>query len=297
MDKVAYYFDGDDGMYNFSVLKNRPILSKYDLCIIGNLTHCVFDENLSNIAYFLCIKDGVDFLIKTDCILSFDDAIVVGNRECIISAHDMDFTSLKTVADKEVYLDNGHHIGKVTDIVFDAKGKVAKLVVDDLSLKTSDVAGVGDILLVKSNSKKPKKAKRVDILSLATEDKPVAILDGDNLLDATTSLEDGTGNASDNITAPQPTEQPQWLNQSTSQSADGSVVVSVTPTLHVAGQKTQVPPRIISDYNFLLGRNITENIYSYNGELIAYKDTPVTVAIVDKARTSGKLLELTLHSK
>ncbi len=283
-------------MYNFSILKNRPILAKDDLCIIGNLTHCVFDENLNKIAYFLCIKDGVDFLLKTDCILSFDDAIVVGNRECIISAHDMDFTTLKTVANKEVYLDNGHLVGKVTDIVFDAKGKVAKLVVDDISLKTSDVAGVGDILLVKSNTKKTKKAKRVDILSLATEDKPVAILDGDNLLDATTSLEDNVDGASED-TALRSVQQPQGLNQSTSQSVDGSVIVSVTPTLHVAGQKTQVPPRIISDYNFLLGRSITENIYSYSGELIAYKDTPVTVAIVDKARTSGKLLELTLHSK
>ena len=187
-------------MYNFSILKNRPILAKDDLCIIGNLTHCVFDENLSKIAYFLCIKDGVDFLLKTDCILSFDDALVVGNRECIISTHDVDFTSPKTVANKEVYLDNGHLVGRVTDIVFDSKGKVTKLVVGDVSLKTSDVAGVGDILLVKSNTKKPKKAKRVDILSLATEDKPVTILDG-NLLDATTSLEDSTGNASDNITA------------------------------------------------------------------------------------------------
>lgn len=283
-------------MYNFSILKNRPILAKDDLCIIGNLTHCVFDENLSKIAYFLCIKDGVDFLLKTDCILSFDDALVVCNRECIISAYDVDFTTLKTVANKEVYLDNGHLVGRVTDIVFDSKGKVTKLVVGDVSLKTSDVAGVGDILLVKSNTKKPKKAKRVDILSLATEDKPVTILDGNSAPVTATSLKDNVDDASDD-TALRSVQQPQGLNQSTSQSVDGSVVVSVTPTLHVAEQKTQVPPRIISDYNFLLGRSITENIYSYNGELIAYKDTPVTVAIVDKARINGKLLELTLHSK
>ena len=284
-------------MYNFSALKNRPILSKDDLCIIGNLTDCIFDENLNKTAYFLCIKNGENFLLKLDYILSYDDALVVRNRECVVKVEDVDFTILKTVTNKDAYDDNGHFIGKVTDVLFDSKGKVAKLLVDDLTLKTSDVVGVGDILLVKSNTKKGKKPKKTNLLSLAPEDKPVAILDALSTAHTPTALLDDKTPKSDDNPSPRPLQGVQRQIKTSNKSTDGNAVAIGKSVLQVAEQKEQVPPRIISDYNFLLGRTITENVYTYNGELIAYKDTPVTVSVVDKARINGKLLELTLHSK
>lgn len=57
------------------------------------------------------------------------------------------------------------------------------------------------------------------------------------------------------------------------------------------------PPRVVSDYNFLLGRTLQDDLYTYQGQLIAKANTFVTVEIVEKARLNGKLLELTLNSK
>jgi sporulation protein YlmC with PRC-barrel domain len=57
------------------------------------------------------------------------------------------------------------------------------------------------------------------------------------------------------------------------------------------------PTRIIADYNFLLGRIIQEDLLTYSGQLIALKNTRISVEIVEKARQNGKLLELTLNSK
>ncbi|MDR3216526.1 MAG: PRC-barrel domain-containing protein [Clostridiaceae bacterium] len=58
-----------------------------------------------------------------------------------------------------------------------------------------------------------------------------------------------------------------------------------------------VPAKIISDYNFLLGRRILTNIRTREGEILLFKDTVITFALIDKARKSGKLLELILNSK
>jgi len=83
------------------------------------------------------------------------------------------------------------------------------------------------------------------------------------------------------------------LNNEKSKSS--STIEMSAPALSVAQE--QVPPRIISDYNFLLGRMLTDDLYTYQGEIIAYKNTAITIAVVDKARMSGKLLELTYNSK
>ncbi|MBR2433789.1 MAG: hypothetical protein IKB21_04235, partial [Clostridia bacterium] len=61
-------------MLNFSKVSGCPVLSKKDLCIIGNLKDCIFDENLNQIAYFLCIKDDGEFLVSAKDISAINDA-------------------------------------------------------------------------------------------------------------------------------------------------------------------------------------------------------------------------------
>ena len=57
------------------------------------------------------------------------------------------------------------------------------------------------------------------------------------------------------------------------------------------------PLRIISDYHFLLGRVVKENVFSFSGELLIASGTTVTPAVVEKARRYGKLIELTTSSE
>ena len=76
-----------------------------------------------------------------------------------------------------------------------------------------------------------------------------------------------------------------------------SPVTILDPSPDMAEQGQTSPTRIISDYNFLLGRMLDDDLLSYDGRLIAYKNTRVTVDVVEKARLAGKLLELTLNSK
>lgn len=306
-------------MFNFSMLKNRPILSKDLLCIIGSLSDCVFEETLTKIAYFLCINNDGDFLIAPDNFFAINDALVVRDMTGVKHIEDVDFTTLKTLVGKPVYSDTGHHIGMVNDLTFSASGRVGQILIDNGTLKASDVAGVGEIVLLKTPSKKRSKTKPVNLTALAKENKPVGILDENNIkedenlpsYDDALSIENGTIStallsnmddirsdnehiAVDNIDA---NDQPVLANPT--EKSVGFVVEKAPITMaqpKVAVATTPQPPRIISDFNFLLGRTLATDLYTFSGELIAYKNTPVTVSVVDKARLNGKLLELTYNS-
>ena len=57
------------------------------------------------------------------------------------------------------------------------------------------------------------------------------------------------------------------------------------------------PKRIITDYRFLINRILIENITLSNGEILIRKNSRINSLIIEKARTFGKLIELTQKSK
>ena len=58
----------------------------------------------------------------------------------------------------------------------------------------------------------------------------------------------------------------------------------------------KTPARIISDYDFLLGRTLLRDLFTYANTLIARAGTTVTKDLVETASRYGKLVELTLNS-
>ena len=261
-------------MYNFLGLKNCPILSKDDLCIIGLVKDCFSVENNCQIAYFLCINNDQDFLVPFDNFTAINDALILDNCIEIRHVHDVDFTTLKSLMDKDVYLDNGQYVGKTTDLSFDHNGKILQVFAEDNTFKPSDILGIGEIVLLKGQTKKRKKSKGVNLTALATEDKPVSIIANDTLNKAPTQDKH------------QPVEST-MTNPVVPQSSMQVLVATPAP----------VPPRVISDYNFLLGRMLTADLYTFEGVLIGNTGTLITTSMVDKARLNGKLLELTHNSK
>lgn len=55
--------------------------------------------------------------------------------------------------------------------------------------------------------------------------------------------------------------------------------------------------KIITDFRFLIGRILSQDVLAINGELIAKKDAVVTKEIVNKASYFGKLVEIARYSK
>ena len=274
-------------MKNFLTLKNLSVLSKNDFCIIGKITDCILDLSLKKIAYFLCIKDAGVLLLPPSAISSVGDVVVVDNLTDIRKIEDVDFTAFTTVVGKEVYTNSGVKKGVVLDVVCSGEN-VTEFVLEDATVKPNEVQGVGEIVLMKAPVKR-KRRKKTDFTSLADKDTAVEILAEDT---SHGEFNENKPSVDDEMAE---NEVNAYKNKVVSkENAKSSTINEVDSVIN---PQYNMPPRIISDYNFLLGRTLTEDLFTYNGELIAYSNTPITINVVERARLSGKLLELTLNSK
>ena len=274
-------------MKNFLTLKNLSVLSKNDFCIIGKITDCILDLSLKKIAYFLCIKDESVLLIPPSTISSVGDVVVVDDLIEIRMAEDVDFTAFKTVVGKEVYTNSGVKKGVVLDVVCSGEN-VTEFVLEDTTVKPNEVQGVGEIVLMKAPTKRKRK-KKTDFTALADKDTAVEILAEDT----------STGEFNENkpFVDDEMTENEVIAHKNKVASKENAMSSTINEVEIILNPQHNMPPRIISDYNFLLGRTLTEDLFTYNGELIAYSNTPITINVVERARLNGKLLELTLNSK
>ena len=283
-------------MFYFSHLENHPILSKKSLCIIGILKDCLLTENLNQIAYFLCINKEHHFLIPPRELSAINDAVVVEDLSSIISLEDVDFTALNSVYKKEIYSDKGMLVGAVSDLSFDNTGKVSQILCGESKLNTNSIQGVGEIILLKSPSKRRRNHPKVDLRSFATEDKPVSILANGKQNDTTSASEIDEADNTSEVVDITPSDTLDAFAV-TDDGANGNYSELPIPPSGIATDLAPVPTRIISNYNFLLGRTLTSSLYTFAGVMIAPVGTLVTIDIVDKARLNGKLLELTYNSK
>ena len=62
-------------------------------------------------------------------------------------------------------------------------------------------------------------------------------------------------------------------------------------------EKITTPKRVVSDYSFLLGRQVIKDIFLKNMEILAKAGNTITTEIVKQAGMHGKLVELTVNSK
>lgn len=62
-------------------------------------------------------------------------------------------------------------------------------------------------------------------------------------------------------------------------------------------EQIYIPKKAVVNYNFLINRITTKDILTSSGEVIAKKDSIITLNLIDIVRKNGKLKELTLFSK
>lgn len=72
----------------------------------------------------------------------------------------------------------------------------------------------------------------------------------------------------------------------------------ISASFPTAYQDSNAPKeRVISNYNFLLGRRVLRDIVGINQELLVRKDTIITPRLIAQAKQIGKLIDLSLNSK
>ncbi len=270
-------------------------------------------------------KNGEETLIPFDDVLSFKDAIVVQNSVNFKSAQDIDFTAFTAgIMDMPIYTQAGVLKGNVSEIEFSQSGKVSKICTETEQFSPSAILSAGNAIILKGAPKTPK-AKPAKIPRPSVE--TLAVIETDDLSvqnDATkvniardifvntqNDNSDGTTNDMSNtqIAKTATDAKPDYIMQNAIlHTAPPAVFVSGNSPLFtkdafdtIVGEEseyedTHTPTRVICDYEFLLGRVLGQDLYTYANVPIAKKGDIVTDELVSKARLAGKLVELTLNS-
>ncbi len=312
-------------MAQFSQLQNKPVLERDSSDIVGRIKNAYFSQGCKCIVYLVMnsCKNGEETLIPFDDVLSFKDAIVVQNSVNFKSAQDIDFTAFTAgIMDMPIYTQAGVLKGNVSEIEFSQSGKVSKICTETEQFSPSAILSAGNAIILKGAPKTPK-AKPAKIPRPSVE--TLAVIETDNLsaqndtakvniardifVGAQNDNSDCTGNDMPNTLITETDAKPDYIMQNAIlHTAPPAVFVSGNSPLFtkdafdaIVGEEseyedTHTPTRVICDYEFLLGRVLGQDLYTYANVPIAKKGDIVTDELVSKARIAGKLVELTLNS-
>lgn len=298
---------------------NRDVVCKADSSLIGSTADVYFDGNCRNIVYFDVTCASGRMLLPFSAVASVADALMTDDALALTSRGDADLSALiPSPIGKKIYTGTGRFKGAVSDVVFSAKGRVSAIVADGVSYSPSSFRAFGDVWLLKDSASGKRNTAKVPFPK-AKEDYKVTILDDSETAHSGVAKHAGTEKAAQEKyttgAKEQEDEHPLFFSPvQTNLRPDSPASLDVRPAeeeseTHVYlrdaegrpevifGDDGFTPHRVIADYNFLLGRTLTDDILSYSGEKLASRGMRVTVDLVETARRHGKLMELTLSSK
>mgnify|MGYP000755153569 CR=1 FL=1 len=301
---------------------NRDVVCKADSSLIGSTADVYFDGNCRNIVYFDVACAGGKTLLPFSAVASVADALMTDDALALTSRGDADLSPLvSSPIGKKVYTGTGRFKGAVSDVVFSAKGRVSAVVADGVSYSPSSFRAFGDVWLLKDSASGRRNTPKVPFPKAKSDYKATILGDSEAVPPRTAKLADAA-KAADAADGKSPTGaateedgRPVFFSPvQTNIRPDSPAALDVRPAeeeseTHVylrdaAGRPEVIfgddgftPHRVIADYNFLLGRTLADDLFSYSGEKLASRGMRVTVDLVETARRHGKLMELTLSSK
>jgi hypothetical protein len=242
------------------------------------------------------------------------------NNLCIKSEDILDLNAyVENPINSSVYSAEGDFLGKLTDVHFgDTVKAVSEIVVDERVLPVSKIASTTKDIIVLSDGKPkrkttPKKVVKTADCSVELFDAPplpavdktaeVSVASEDNITaeiidakPATKVIEEPILESS--ISDTSVTETASKTKEFTETSAPSPEVTPVSISAVTPRRvDDKLPKKLISDFRFLLGRVVTDNVYNHRRELIIRRGQLVTAEVVRLAHKNNKLIELTLNSK
>lgn len=249
-------------MYKISEIISSPVISLYESEFQGTILNIIFDCKTQK-CKFLSIINDEDELEK---VININDIYKVGthcvfikNTSCIELKSNYDYLSCNysSLINLPIYNLEGENLGIVQDIELDSKFNLERIYLNN--------------------------GNKIEYNNLVNLGKS-AILISDSTV---------------NISKFRPKLKPATT---TKQCPNKVIILSDqynTTTKSKAQNKSynKQNNKIITDYRFLINRTITQDILSFNGELIAKQNSKVTKEIINKASLYGKLMEIARYSK
>ena len=249
-----------------------PILSIDDCAVLGEVEAVLFERSAKQALYLSFLWQDKLALLPFDKILCKADAIVIDSALSLVDACDVDATSLLSLDGKAIFSASGENKGKIEFVELFASGKTSKIFAGETSYLPSTFQAFGDVLILKQAKRR---APRHTIPRDASN--------------RTVQLFDGTPQT----TQPQ---KPILLEQGSPMFSRDALEKIVGKEVIYEDADERTPARVITDYDFLLGRTLLRDLNTYAGTLLAKAGTLVTKELVETAARHGKLVDLTLNS-
>lgn len=310
----------------------KPVLSLDGSKIVGRIKNVYLTENFSNIAYF-GIEDvsmQKEQTLPFEDVLDFADVAVVQNTARLQDISDVDFTSLCQVRiGMPCYTQNGILKGLVEKAAFSASGKISYFATQTDKLSPSGILSIGDVIVLKNGKTRKAKPQTMPRPKAQTA---VTILQDENIAgNKTDNLSAQNENCAESPDLSQDktdtdlSSRYAFLNSSTIAVSSAPPAISISPDApkftkdafeQIVGSQgiirsqenvtradnndaytdAHTPARVISDYSFLLGRTLSQDLDTFAGMPFAHKGDKITDTLVNLAMQHGKLVDLALYS-
>lgn len=271
----------------------KPVISLYESVTEGIVSDVVFDKNLKKLKFIVLFNDNEfqeEKVINVNDIYSYgENAIIIKNNACLELRYSiLDETS--NPINNHAYTTLGKFLGTVSDVEIDEKNNVVQ--VDLSSGKSVDIAKVvtsgKDAMFVQDdeNLVKLSNFKKKSITN-SKQNKQIKVQIMPTAQTADT--------AENNVELLESSTEAQTIDQNGNTQAQE--VKPITPKKKVVLKPDCLPTKKATKDNFLVGRKVEKNIYSFNHELIIKKNTRITEKTIVTAKSHSKLKELALYSK
>lgn len=268
-------------MINLKNLVGKCVICLSSAKKVGKSLDIIFDGDVRFAEYILLVNEHGTRYIPLSAVRGANDAVIVDGE--LFAEQDVNLEGLKNdMLNEEVYLQNGTLLGHVTDVEMTNDGRVQRVVLEGETFTPAQILRIGDVIIKKVARKSIPRPK---------EDYPVYALKDEDTNDLS---EQNAVSVPEFIQfVPQSAIS---LNAKEPQLSESALAVLLQGENASFKEDEHTPARIISDYQFLLGRTLNADLFTYSGELIAPKGGEVTKSVVERARSAGKLVELTLGS-
>lgn len=277
-----------------------PILSIEACAILGEVEAVLFDRSAKQALYLSFLWQDKLALLPFDKILCKADVIVIDSALSLVDACDVDMTTLISLDSKAIFSASGENKGKIEFVELFASGKTSKIFAGETAYLPSAFQAFGEVLILKQ-------AKRRTPRHTIPKDKTNRKVEVFDLLDDADAKQQSdvekTTNQQSVVPKPNTTGQDEILPQKPVILEQGSPLFSKDALEKIVGKEIiyedadeRTPARVITDYDFLLGRTLLRDLNTYAGTLLAKEGTIVTKDLVETAARYGKLVDLTLNS-
>lgn len=251
-------------MKKASELIGKEVINLSGAIFEGTVDKIYLDKCYKKIKFLLLYKKDKRELMEVGAIYKISErAIVIKNGDSILD--DLQFCDKEFSTWSEglkCYSSSGKFLGESSDIVFSDKFTPKTVMIGEEEFPVSKILSASDeIIVIKDDNVRLGVSKKIPRIKVQST---VKIIEEPIDFSATKN--------------------------------DRKIVSKKIVLNQKKLSKNDFPGRIVTGYDFLLGREVIFDIYDLSGELLVEKGSEITGEIVEKVKKSGKLAELAANS-